>query len=133
MSGNKFIKGGILGALVGAVAGILFAPKSGKETREDLKQQATKAKSETEKQLKQLFQEVNEQVVHGKTKAQTLSAKAKSELEEVIDAAQPLQAKLKELISNVREGSDIDDSEVESTMDKARSAAESIRKKLSQK
>lgn len=36
-----FLKGILFGALAGATAGVLFAPKSGKETREDL---AVKAK-----------------------------------------------------------------------------------------
>ena len=133
MSSNKFIKGGILGALLGAIAGILFAPKSGKETREDIKKQAGRAKSETEKQLKQLFQEVNEQVSSAKDKAQTLGSKARTEVDELVAAAQPLQAKLKELISNVREGVDVDEKELDTTMERARSAAASLKAKLDAK
>ena len=34
---NKFFLGMILGAAAGVVAGVFLAPKSGKETREDLK------------------------------------------------------------------------------------------------
>jgi gas vesicle protein len=39
--GGSFLKGTLLGVLVGGLAGILFAPKSGKETREDIKKAAT--------------------------------------------------------------------------------------------
>lgn len=35
---NGFLRGMILGAFAGALVGILFAPKSGKETREEIKQ-----------------------------------------------------------------------------------------------
>lgn len=33
---SDFLKGALIGGLIGAAAGILFAPKSGKETREDI-------------------------------------------------------------------------------------------------
>jgi len=53
MSDNRssdFIKGLFIGGLMGAVLGILYAPKSGKETREDIARKAdeliTKAKEE---------------------------------------------------------------------------------------
>lgn len=48
MSSDKFLAGFIAGGLLGAVAGILLAPSSGKETRERLveKSQQTKAKIE---------------------------------------------------------------------------------------
>lgn len=36
-SGNGFIIGAMLGAALGAVGGILFAPKKGEETRKELK------------------------------------------------------------------------------------------------
>ena len=38
--GSDFVKGMLLGGLVGAALGILFAPRSGKETREDLAEMA---------------------------------------------------------------------------------------------
>ena len=33
---GDFLKGLLIGGLIGAIAGILYAPKSGKETREDI-------------------------------------------------------------------------------------------------
>lgn len=41
--GGKFILGAVLGVAVGAIAGVLFAPKSGKETRHDIAEGAKKA------------------------------------------------------------------------------------------
>ena len=53
--GSDFIKGLFIGGLMGAVLGILYAPKSGKETREDIARKAdeliTKAKEEYEQTL----------------------------------------------------------------------------------
>ena len=49
---DDFIKGLLVGGLIGAAIGILYAPKSGKETREDLSRKAEelieKAKEEYE-------------------------------------------------------------------------------------
>jgi gas vesicle protein len=36
MATNDLIKGLVVGALAGLVLGILYAPKSGRETREDI-------------------------------------------------------------------------------------------------
>lgn len=51
-----FIKGMILGGAIGAVIGILYAPQSGRKTREDINRKAeellTKAKEEYEATLK---------------------------------------------------------------------------------
>ncbi len=41
---DSFIKGLAVGAIAGAVAGILFAPKSGKETRKDIQNLAENIK-----------------------------------------------------------------------------------------
>lgn len=43
-AGSKLAFGAIVGAAVGVVAGVLTAPKSGKETREDLMRKAGDAK-----------------------------------------------------------------------------------------
>jgi len=62
---GSFFKGLIAGALGGAIAGILLAPKSGEETREDIKKLAVdikdkavdtyeKARGEVEKKIEQV-------------------------------------------------------------------------------
>lgn len=43
---GKFVAGALIGAAAGALAGVLLAPKSGKETRKDI---ANKAKEYTAK------------------------------------------------------------------------------------
>ena len=51
--GSGFFSGLLVGGAIGALAGILFAPKAGKETRDGLMSESdeilTKAKSELEK------------------------------------------------------------------------------------
>ena len=46
MSKRKFVLGALFGAAAGVVAGVLTAPKSGKETRADLKKKANELKNE---------------------------------------------------------------------------------------
>jgi gas vesicle protein len=45
--GDGFFKGFVIGGIIGAVAGILLAPKSGKETREELGEEADKLYTQT--------------------------------------------------------------------------------------
>ncbi len=51
MSKGKFALGALFGAAVGIVAGILTAPKSGKETRAELKSKAEDAKKKADKAI----------------------------------------------------------------------------------
>ena len=44
MSKGKLLAGAVIGAAAGVVAGILTAPKSGRETREDIKTKANEMK-----------------------------------------------------------------------------------------
>lgn len=64
-SSDDFFKGLLFGAVIGATAGILLAPKSGSETREDIKKLSTdlqdkaqdlyySSKKEVEKRLREL-------------------------------------------------------------------------------
>lgn len=52
-----------LGVIAGAIAGILFAPKSGKETREDIKETLTRVKDDITVKLAEL-KEVTEEAYH---------------------------------------------------------------------
>lgn len=74
---KKAVKWGVLGALAGAVTGLLFAPKSGKETRSDLKRGATAAKTEVEKKYDSAKTEVNKKTKQASSTAKTYAAKTK--------------------------------------------------------
>lgn len=75
---ESFFKGLIAGALGGAIAGLLLAPKSGEETREDIKKLAVdikdkavdtyeKARGEVEKKIEQV-KKAGEKIDEGKYK-----------------------------------------------------------------
>lgn len=51
MKVNKLAAGAVLGAIGGALAGVLFAPKSGKETREDIKKMVDDIKNDVVKKV----------------------------------------------------------------------------------
>lgn len=55
---GKIAVSAIIAATAGYVAGILTAPKSGKETRKDIQDKALKAKREAEARLKALYSDI---------------------------------------------------------------------------
>ncbi len=52
MSKGKFALGAVIGAAAGLVAGMLTAPKAGKETRADIKAKAGELKADADSKLK---------------------------------------------------------------------------------
>jgi len=50
---GKFILGAAIGGAIGAIAGILSAPKSGKETRADIAKKAGEVKETADKKVEQ--------------------------------------------------------------------------------
>lgn len=69
-STGKFFLAGIIGAVAGAVGGLLMAPKSGKETREDIMNLAMELSKtiktetvETKARVKEVFGKVTEEAI----------------------------------------------------------------------
>lgn len=124
--GNLAI-GGLFLAAAGYVAGILTAPKSGKETRQDISEGVSKAKTEAEKKLKQLHTELGELVGKGKDAAKGLGDKAKKELDTALAKAQTAKDKVKEVLSGIHEG-ESDDKELQKAIDEAHQAVEHLKK-----
>ncbi len=101
---KKIAIGTIIAGATGYVAGVLTAPKSGKETRKDIKDAGIKAKSEAEKKLKVLHSELAALVDDAKTKGKGLSKKTSAELAKAVKKAQAAKDKAKALLSSLHEG-----------------------------
>jgi gas vesicle protein len=118
--------GAAVAGVAGYVAGILTAPKSGKETRQDIRNKAAKAKADAEKKLKSMYSELTELIATGKKHAASASETAKKELGEAIDKAQAAKTKAKEMLSAVHEG-DADDKDLQAAVTEASSAIKHLK------
>ena len=82
MAKGKFALGALFGAAVGAVAALLTAPKSGKETRADLKKKADEMKSTAEKKASEVRATAEKKANELKTKADAVSKDVQTQANE---------------------------------------------------
>ncbi len=129
-SAKRYAVGTLVALAAGYVAGVLTAPKSGKETREDLKNATNKAINEAEKQLKMLHTELTDLLGQAKTQAGKMSGKTKEQLDVAIKAAQIAKEKAREILSAVHEG-DTDDKDLKKAIDEANKAINHLKTYLS--
>lgn len=102
--GKKTAKAGIIGLIMGAIAGVfLLAPKSAKENRQDLKNAAAKAKLESEKKLKELYSELSSRLDVVSKEAKT---RASVEKQRLIATGEEVKGRLKNAISVLHEGNE---------------------------
>src|SRR6478752_4390809 len=101
---KKLAIGAAVAAAAGYLAGILTAPKSGKETRKDIKDASAKGMHEAEKQLKRLHTELNDVMAEASERTERLTGKAKQELDSALAATQVAKGKAREILSAVHEG-----------------------------
>lgn len=116
-------------AAAGYLAGLLTAPKSGKETREDMTRAARTGLSEAERQLKKLSTELGDMLDEAKAQGKALTGKARTELDDLSDKARVAREKVREMISAVHEG-DADDEDLQIAMHQADRALNHLRKYL---
>jgi gas vesicle protein len=103
-SSKKWALGTIFAAIAGFTAGILTAPKSGKETRKDIKEATLNSITEAEKQLKNLHTQLTELINETHGKFEVVGDKAKKQLDEALAKAKRAKDKARELLSAVHEG-----------------------------
>lgn len=125
--GRNFAIGTLIALGAGYVAGILTAPKSGKETRKDLQNAAIKTKTEAEKTLKNLHSELTDLIAEGKQRAKDVKDTAKNELVEALGKAQVAKEKARNILSAVHEG-DADDKDLQAAVAEAKNALDHLKK-----
>lgn len=118
---GKWAAGALALGAIGYVAGVLTAPKSGKETRADIKNAASKAKTEAEKKLKVVLSELNSRLDEAKKKGSKLTGKAKSEYDKAIVNATAAKDKVREVLSALHDG-DAEDPELKKALKDAKDA-----------
>lgn len=102
--GRKLAIGALIAGAVGYVAGILTAPKSGKETRQDIQKAAANAKATAERELKKLHSELATLIDQSKNKAKSAQLSAKAGYDKALQAAKEAQIKVKEVLSALHDG-----------------------------
>lgn len=103
-SGKKIAIGALLAGVAGYVTGILTAPKSGKETREDIVDKAEDIKHGAEDQLQAAQDEVSDLLKTAKNKTLALSAQAREEFNEAVLRAKDAQNKGTTVLKAVKAG-----------------------------
>lgn len=98
---TSFLKGTIIGAAIGALAGILLAPKSGKETQDDIKRKVKGTYADIQRRLEKMSDEVGGRVDSLKEAARDLKGEAREESQELIRRAEVLKQDLRVSASNL--------------------------------
>jgi gas vesicle protein len=121
--------GTILVAGAGYIAGILTAPKSGRQTRKDIRTAARKAKVEAERNLKRANRELGQLLDEVGAKAKTVGGKAAEELNKVKDQAEKVRQKSREILSAIHEG-EADDDELQRVVNDVKQAVKHLKSYL---
>jgi gas vesicle protein len=124
--GKNIAIGAAVAGVAGYVAGILTAPKSGKETRQDIKNTAIKAKREAEKKLKELHGQLDSLLKEGKAMAAKLGGKTKEDWEKLAATAMASKDKVKAVLSSIHEGG-TDDKDLQKAIKDANNAVQSLK------
>jgi gas vesicle protein len=124
-SSKKVAAAAAVAGVIGFAAGILFAPKSGKETRKDIADGVSKAKVEAEKRLKAAHSELNDLISDVKKRYEKGSTSFKKDADALLKSAKKAQDDVRDILSALHEGT-ADDPELKKALKEAQSAKEHL-------
>jgi gas vesicle protein len=127
---KAFALSGSLAAVAGFIAGILAAPKSGKEIRGDIHKAGERSRVEAEQELKSLSADLNKSLKEAKSRSDKLSLKTKTEIDSLVDKGEETNAKVREILSALHSG-EAEDQDLKRAIKNAKSALEHLRDYLS--
>src|SRR5689334_17575507 len=106
--------GGAIAASAGYVAGLLTAPKSGKQTRQDLKDRAERSRADAEKELKKLHTDLDKTIKQAKSSTDKAG-------KDLVTKAKDTKEKAREVLSAIHEG-DAEDKDLRKAIKDANAA-----------
>jgi gas vesicle protein len=125
-STRRFAIGAMIAGIAGYLAGLLTAPKSGRETRQDIKDTTARGMREAERQLKRLHTELNDVLAEASERAEKLSGLAREEFDVAVDATRHAKEKARQILSAVHEGR-AEDKELEKAIKDAQKAVSHLK------
>jgi len=124
---RKLAIGSAIAGAVGYLAGILTAPQSGKETREDIADKASDVKQSAEDQLNEIDNELNDLIKSAKQKTLALSSSARADFNEAVIKAKDAQNKTGQMLKAAQSGQ-AEDPDLNKAVKQARQAANNLGK-----
>lgn len=126
---KKVAIGAAISAAVGYVAGILTAPKSGKETRQDIKNKAMETYAAAEKQLKKLHTELTDVIDEVSDRISSFKGTSSKAVDEALDKGRDAKQKAREVLSALHDG-EAEDKDLRRAIADATKAIEHLREYL---
>jgi len=127
---KKVALGAAISAAVGYLAGILTAPKSGKETRQDIKNKAMETYAAAEKQLKKLHTELTDVIDEVSDRITTFKGTSSKSVDEALDKGRDAKQKAREVLSALHDG-EAEDKDLQKAIADATKAIQHLREYLS--
>lgn len=121
---KKIAIGAAITAIVGYVVGILTAPKSGRETREAIKDKAYETYSAAEKELKKLHTELTD--VIDEVTDRVTSFKNRKDVNAALEKGHSAKQKAREVLSTLHDG-EASDKDLKKAITDATKAIEHLR------
>jgi len=126
---GKVAVGGAVAAAVGYAVGLLTAPKSGRETRRDLKAKANETYTVAEKELKQLHTELGTMLTDANSKIADLRGKGGKALDDAVAKGKVAKEKARVALTGLHEG-EVEDKDLKKAIAEATKAVENLRNYL---
>ncbi|CAG9622119.1 YtxH domain-containing protein [Sutcliffiella rhizosphaerae] len=144
---KDFLIGTLIGGIVGATTALFLAPKSGRELREDITDQANQLKEKTDNWKAQATEFSNELAESAKDKTNQLTKAISDQTQQVMDkvkhlrenngdVSKELQEQVQDIISEaataIESGSEDLTDEVKKKLEDTKAALEDVEKKLTE-
>ena len=126
-NGRRIALGALIAGAAGYITGILTAPKSGKETREEISDTAVGVKDDTVQQLQNLQNDLDNLIKDAKDRTLNLGAKAREDFNEAVIRAKDAKNKSGMVLKGLRAGQ-ADDPDLNRAIKQAKQAKKNLGK-----
>lgn len=123
---KRLALGAAVAGAAGFLAGLLTAPKSGRETREELLKSAGKTANDVEAQLKNLHAELADLIDETREKGDELNGKAKREFNSLADLAKDSKNKAQDVLKSAKKG-ELSDKDLQKAITDAKHAIDHLK------